>query len=123
MNEVLFFFPMIGCMLVGFFFLFFGVWNACHWTPTLAVMVQKKIPFASLLLALGIAVQSIAGIMLMVGFYINLAALVLIPFDIVAVLMFHPFWQFEGEVRRLNMIIFLANLTGVLGALLWISAV
>ena len=114
-------FSMIGTMLVGFFFLFFGGWNLYHWQPTLTAMLQKKIPFAPLLLSLGILMESLTGLMLMTGFYTQIAALLLIFFDVFAVFMFHPFWHFEGEIRRLNMIIFIANLTGVLGALMLIA--
>lgn len=108
----------LGRILVGFYFAFFGVWNVCHWTPTLAFMLQKKLPFARVLLGVGILVQSIMGLMLMFGFYANIAAFILIPFDIVSIFIFHAFWNFNGEIRRLNMIIFIANITATLGALL-----
>jgi putative oxidoreductase len=111
-------FSIIGCFLIGFFFAFFGLWNSYHWRPTLDFMIKKKIPFPLPLLILGIIVQTVAGLMLMIGVYINIAALLLIPFDIIAVLIFHAFWNFEGEIRRLNTIIFITNLTASLGALL-----
>lgn len=110
--------PFIGRFLVGFFFFFFGFWNLYHWAPTLSYMRQKKIPFAFLLLALGILLQLITGLMLIIGLYVKIAALLLIVFDVFAVLIFHPFWNFEGEVRRLNTIIFVTNLTASLGALI-----
>jgi putative oxidoreductase len=118
MDIALPYLPIAGCFLVGFFFAFFGVWNTYHWRPTLAFMQQKKIPFSFPLLILGILIQTIAGLMLMLGIYIKLAALVLIPFDIIAVFIFHAFWNCKGEIRRLNMIIFITNLTASLGALL-----
>ena len=117
MNPILSVFPSLGAFLVGFYFAFFGVWNACHWQATRDFMVTKKIPFSSFLLGLGIGLQTVAGGLLMTGFYMQLAAMLLIPFNIVAVFIFHAFWEHEGEIRRLNMIIFIANLTGTLGAL------
>ena len=110
--------PLIGRFLIGFFFFFFGFWNLCHWTPTLSYMQQKKIPFAFFLLAIGILMEIITGLMLIIGIYVKLAALLLIIFDVFAVLIFHPFWTLEGEVRRLNTIIFITNLTASLGALI-----
>lgn len=122
MNQVLLYLPMMGCLLLGFYFVFFGVWNTWHWTPTLAVMKQKNIPFSPPFLLAGIVLQTIAGLMLMLGIFVPWAALILIPFDIIAVFIFHPFWQFNGEIRRLNMIIFIANLTSTLGFLLLLSS-
>ena len=117
MDTIFSFFPALGTFLVGFYFAFFGVWNACHWQATKDFMVTKKIPFTSFLLGLGIGLQTVAGCLLMTGFYRPLAAMLLIPFNIVAVFIFHAFWEHEGEIRRLNMIIFIANLSGTLGAL------
>ena len=118
MDIALPYLPVAGCILVGFFFAFFGIWNTYHWRPTLALMQQKRIPLSFALLIVGILTQTIAGLMLMFGIYIKLAALVLIPFDIIAVLIFHDFWNYKGEIRQLNMIIFITNLTASLGALL-----
>lgn len=112
----------VGRILVGFYFTFFGVWNVCHWVPTLNFMLQKKLPFARFLLGFGIGVQSITGLMLIFGFYAQIAAFILIPFDIVSVFIFHAFWNFDGEIRRLNMIIFIANITATLSALLLLMA-
>jgi putative oxidoreductase len=113
----------LGCILIGFYFAFFGVWNSYHWKPTLAVMMQKKIPYAKFLLGLGILIQTITGLMILLDLYSNIAALILIPFNLSAVFMFHPFWTFEGEIRRLNMIVFIANLTATMSSLLFLIAI
>lgn len=110
--------PVLGRCFIGFFFLFFGVWNAWHWRPTLDFMRQKRILFAKPFLFFGIAWQSVAGLFLMLGLFVKLMALLLIPFVIVSVFIFHAFWNFEGEIRRLNMILFIANLTASFGGLL-----
>lgn len=118
LNSLFQYTPVAGRVLIGFFFLFFGVWNFMHWRPTLDFMHQRKIPVAKPFMFLGIIWQTLTGLLLILGMYIKLVALLLIPFDIVAVFIFHAFWTAEGEVRRLNMILFIANLTGTLGALL-----
>lgn len=110
--------PIWGRVLVGFYFVFFGGWNIYHWRPTLDAMLQKKIGFANVLLTLGIAWQSVLGLCLILGIFVKLAAILLIPFNLLVTLMFHPFWCFEGEIRRLNMLVFIANLTVTWGALL-----
>lgn len=110
--------------LIGFYFIFFGIWNLYHWTPILEVMVQKNIPHPYLLLPIGIFWQTVAGGLLMAGMFVKLTALCLIPFTIISVLVFHPFWKFRGEMRALNLTIFIANLTvGIAGLLLLIFPV
>lgn len=108
----------LGRLLIGFYFAFHGFWNIYHWRPTMEVMIQKNIPHPWLLLPIGITWQILTGCMVMFNIHIKLAALLLIPFTIVAVCLFHPFWKFHGEHRALNMNIFIANMTIGLGALL-----
>lgn len=118
MDIILNHLPLLGRVLVGVFFVFFGFWNIMHWQPTLNAMRQKSIPLASLLLAAGIVLQTLCGLMLIVGIYAKLAALLLIPFTVIAVFMFHAFWTFTGEARRLNIAIFVTHLTCTTGALI-----
>jgi uncharacterized membrane protein YphA (DoxX/SURF4 family) len=102
--------------LIGFYFIFFGIWNIYHWTPILQVMIEKNIPH--LLLPLGISWQVILGGMVMGNMLVKLAALFLIPFLVLSVVIFHPFWKMKGEQRKLSLTLFVANMTISLGALL-----
>jgi len=81
-------------------------------------MSKKSVPFASLVFYLGILTQTLCGLLIILNTMVLFAAIILIIFDIVAVLLFHQFWTLEGELRRLNLIIFITNLTVVLGTLL-----
>lgn len=110
----------IAHTLIGFYFAFFGVWNIYHWRPLMEAMVQKNIPHPWLFLSIGIIWQILAGIMIIMNIYAKLAALSLIPFTIIAVCIFHPFWRFSGEHRALNFTIFTVNMTITLAALLLI---
>lgn len=106
--------------LIGFYFVFYGFWNIYHWIPILEVMAKRGIPHPYFLLPLGILLQVIAGFMIIFNLYAVFAALALIPFTIIVVMIFHPFWIYRGELRILNLSIFLANMTVTLGALLLI---
>ncbi len=108
----------IGQTLIGFYFVFFGFWNIYHWVPFVEIMTKKRIPLPFLFMSIGITWQVLAGFMIMLGFYVKIAALSLIPFTLISILIFHDFWNFEGALRRLNLNIFIANLTVTLGALL-----
>jgi uncharacterized membrane protein YphA (DoxX/SURF4 family) len=115
MHSILFF---LSHILIGFYFTFFGVWNIYHWKPITEVMLQKKLPSPLLLLSIAIGWQIICGAMIMVGFFVKLAALLLIPFTLMIVFMLHSFWDFKGELRKQHMALFITNLTISLGALI-----
>ena len=118
MDSILIALPIVGRFLIGFFYVFFGIWNLNHWSPTLDAMWQKRIPLAVILLALGILTQTICGLMIIFGIYVKLAALILIPFVIIVVNIFHAFWQFEGEIRQLNFLCYITHMTSSLAALI-----
>ncbi len=104
--------------LIGFYFVFFGLWNIYHWKPMIEVMLNKKIPSPILLLSIAIGWQVVCGIMIMFGLLVNLAALLLIPFTVLIVFLLHPFWDFTGELRKQHMALFITNFTMTLGALI-----
>jgi uncharacterized membrane protein YphA (DoxX/SURF4 family) len=118
MDMSLNYLPDVAHILIGFFFLFFGGWNLYHWAPTLDAMKQKRIPFAAWLLGLGIITQSICGLLIFIGLYVKLVALILIPFTIIVVNVFHSFWQFKGELRQLNFAIYITHMTMTLAGLI-----
>lgn len=105
-------------ILIGFFFIFFGVWNFIYRVPTIVFLKNKHLPFSAMVFYFGIILQILCGLGIMFNYASSLAALLLIPFDIVAVFIFHAFWTYTGEIRRLNMICFITNLTASLGALI-----
>lgn len=107
--------------LIGFYFIFFGFWNIYHWKPITEVMLKRQIPSPLLILSIAIGWQIIAGIMLMFGILMKLAALMLIPFTIAIVFILHPFWTFTGELRKQHMALFITNFTMTLGALMLLT--
>ena len=118
MNTLLPCLPTIGHILIGLYFTFFGIWNIYHWKPTIDVMLADRIPSPLLLLSIGISWQIILGVMIMCNIYVKLAALMLIPFTLVSIFMFHPFWKYTGEKRKLHFSTFITNLTVTMGTLI-----
>src|SRR3990167_8940167 len=110
--------PGLAHILIGVYFAFLGCWNIYHWVPILEVLARKNVPHPYFLLPIGIALQIITGSMIIFGIYIRLAALLLVPATIIAICVFHPFWNFKGEIRALNFTIFVTNMTVTLGALI-----
>jgi putative oxidoreductase len=109
--------PIIGRIFVGYYFAGFGLWNIYHWRPFTKVLIEKNIPLPFVVLPIGIFWQIAAGTMIMFGSYVKLAALSLIIFTVISVTIFHDFWNHQGEVRRLNLNLYIANLTISIGAL------
>lgn len=108
-----------GRSLIGLYFVFFGLWNIKNWRPTLDCMIQKKLPAPQVLLIAGIGCELLFGLFLILGFGVQLAAMMLTLFTLISICIFHGFWNLEnGEIRRLNMIIFVTNVTMTLGGLL-----
>jgi putative oxidoreductase len=68
------------------------------------------------------AVDLFGGILILVGYQTRLAAVVLIVFVILTMVMVHSFWTMEGPARAANQVNFYKNLT-IIGALLGLIAV
>jgi putative oxidoreductase len=110
--------PLVTHTLIGFYFAFYGFWNAYHWGRTLETMVRLNIPHPWLFLSIGITWQVVAGFMIIFNIYTNLAALSLMLFTGISVFIFHPFWKSHGEMRALHMMVFMTNIMVTLSALL-----
>lgn len=105
-------------ILIGFSLFFLGFGTLFTVFPPLFFLKNKHLPFSAMVFYFGIILQILCGLGIMFNYASSLAALLLIPFDIVAVFIFHAFWTYTGEIRRLNMICFITNLTASLGALI-----
>lgn len=117
-ESILLYLPIIGRILVGLYFAFFGIWNIYHWRPSIEIMLQKQIPHPYLILTLGIAWQSILGVMIICNIHTKIAAILLIPFCLTSITIFHPFWYHKGELRRMHLARFIDNTTVTIGSLL-----
>ncbi len=118
MNNFLLSLPSIAHLFIGFYFVFFGFWNVYHWRPLMNAMLGDKITSPMLFLSVGILWQTVFGFMIIFGIFVEISALLLIPYVIIAILIRHPFWKFHGENRGLHFTIFLTHLLITISALL-----
>ena len=87
-----------------------------------ASLVKRGVAYADILAPIGAGVEFLAGIAVLIGFQTRLAALVLVVFTIIATLIGHRFWEFEGPARQMQQSHFFKNLAIVGGLLaLWVS--
>jgi putative oxidoreductase len=75
-----------------------------------AAMLHKQgVPGADLLAPIGAGVEFFGGIAVLVGFQLRIATLLLILFTIIASLISHRFWEFEGPARQMQQTQFFKN--------------
>jgi putative oxidoreductase len=80
------------------------------------------VPLPRLSLIVATAVQAAAAVAMILGLWVGWAALALIAFTLASTPVFHNFWDFQGEERRLKGIPFRSNVI-VLGGLAAMLAV
>ena len=110
-----------GRLLVGGLFVVGGITH-CFVLPTMArQMTERGIPFAKAALIAGSLFEIVAGLAVMVGWLVPLAAGSLIVFTIASSCMMMNFWALSGEKRMAAMDGWTSNL-GVIGGLLIVAA-
>lgn len=112
----------IAQLLIGFYYAFYGFWNIYHWTPIISAMMRDNIPHPYLWLSMCIFFQVLLGCLIMFNLFVKTAASILIPFTLLAAIIFHPFWRYKGELRILNFSNFMAQTTIAISALLFLIA-
>ena len=111
----------IAPALVGLLFLVAGYTKIGGFDYVAGWMASMGLPAASFLLVLTIALEIVAGLMLIVGIKTRWAALALIAFTIPTTLIFHAFWNVDAAQFADQQTAFLKNLA-IIGALLMIAA-
>lgn len=110
-----------GHLLIGGVFVFAGLRNVANRGPLTGLLAARGAPVPGLLLGAGIALQVVAGVLVMAGVWTDAAALGLLAFLAVATLLFHNFWDHQG-LDRANRINGLASNVALAGAFLLILA-
>lgn len=107
----------LGRLLVGAWFLYFGVANVRNWQPLADQLRQKSIPLPTISIWLGIALQVLCALLLIVGVQRFLAGLLLLIGLIFTTFMLQQFWRAQGEQKSEQLHQFFTNLA-IMGALL-----
>ncbi|WP_404402571.1 DoxX family protein [Pelagibacterium halotolerans] len=107
----------IARVLLGGAFVVAGVRNTRSIDMLTAVMEAHGVPFARLCVIIGVATQIIGGASLAVGLFASYAAAGLALFVLLATLIVHRYWNYEGEERFAHVNAFISN-TALFGAFL-----
>lgn len=97
-------------LLLGGAFAFAGLRNIVNRKLLTSLIGARGMPLPAITLWLGITLQIIAGVMIICGIQVSLAALILLAFLLAATPMFNNFWDHHGLDRANRINGFVANI-------------
>jgi len=104
--------------IMGLLFIVAGITNIYFQDLLIPVMAIRKVPFPGLTFWIGIAIEIAGGILIIFNKWILQTVLLLILFVILATLMFHNFWDMNGNDFRIHMADFMTNIFMICGLIL-----
>jgi putative oxidoreductase len=113
--------PLVGRVLLALIFVVSGFNKIGGFAGTAGYMASKGLPMADVLLVLTIIIEIGAGLLIMVGWQARWAAVTIFLFLIPVTIIFHPFWGIDPAQQKMEMIMFMKNLS-VMGGMLYIVA-
>lgn len=110
--------PLLGRVLLAWFFLSEAYRYADDWSGTTMQLAMKHVPAPGILLFIAVAAMTLGGLALFAGWKTRLGALILFAFTVVATIMLHDYWTLQtAAARQADYDIFARNLA-VAGGLL-----
>jgi putative oxidoreductase len=110
--------PLVGRMVLAWFFVTEALNYAAHWDATIQLMALKHMPVPPLLLLLALIAMFLGSAALVLGFHARHGAMVLFAFTIATSVAVHNFWQIANPVERAaDYEVFVRNMA-IAGALL-----
>lgn len=99
-------------------FLYSGSNKLMHWQDAISEFDGLGLPLPAVGVTLTVVVQCLGGVAVAFGWRVRLSALVLAAFTVIATLIGHPFWNFEGPELQHQLTTMLEHLAIVGGFLL-----
>ena len=109
---------LLGRILLGGIFVVSGYGKLMGLAAFAASLEKGGVPFASTMAPIGASVEFFGGLAIVLGLEVRYVALLMIAFVIVATLISHRFWEFEGAVRKAQEINFSKNIAIIGGFVL-----
>lgn len=110
-----------GRLLLGGFFLFFGLTKFAGLGGTAGYIASQGLPAPMVLAFATAALETLGGLALLLGFQARIAALALAGFTLLASVIFHAFWAVPPESAFVQQLMFTKNLA-LTGGLLMVAA-
>lgn len=104
----------LGRLLLGGAFLVFGLRNIRSIPALTGALTGRKLPMPRIAATIGVGLQIVGGLLTAIGPWSLLGGILLIVFLVLATVLFHPFWEYQGEERKphVNAAIMNTSLTG-----------
>jgi putative oxidoreductase len=110
---------LVGRVLLGWLFVESGWRKLTGMDAFIASLVNRRVPYATVLGWIGAPLEFFGGLALMLGGVTRCAALVMIVFTIVATLIGHRYWEIaDAALRRMQQAHFAKNLAIIGGLVL-----
>jgi len=90
---------LIGRVLLGGIFVVSGYGKVMGVAAFAASLERRGVPYASTMGLIGAYVEFLGGLAIVLGIEVRYVAVLMIAFVIVATLISHRFWEFEGAMR------------------------
>jgi len=115
---------LVGRVLMGWIFVDSGWRKLTAMDTFIASLVNRRVPYATILGWIGAPVEFFGGLALVLGAATRYGALLVIAFTIVATLIGHRYWELtDAAARRMQQSHFAKNLTIIGGlVLLFVTA-
>ena len=120
-NTINKFGPLVGRILLAAIFLMSGIGKIGGFAGTAGYMASKGLPMVDVLLAITIAIEIGAALMIIGGYKARLGATALFLWMIPVTFLFHNFWAMPADQQMIQQIMFMKNL-GLMGGMLYIMA-
>lgn len=111
----------LGRLFLGAHFFISGIRNLGILELWTTRMEGRRVPQARTALIVGFVVQTLGGVSVALGFWPALGGAALVVFTIVATVLWHNFWDYAGEERRVHINFNLTNMALIGGLLLVIA--
>lgn len=92
--------PLVGRLVLAWFFLASSLAYGAQWHATIVLMAMKNMPVPPLLLAGAILLMIVGGLSLIFGFYARAGALALFAFTVAASILMHDYWKLSDTAAR-----------------------
>lgn len=114
-------FSMTGRILIAVLFLPAGFSKLMNFEGTKQFVASTGLSFPELYVVAAIAIELIAGALLLIGLRTQAAAAFLALFTFVASMLFHPFWAVPADQQFVQQLMFFKNIA-IVGALMMIAS-
>lgn len=92
--------PLVGRLMLAWFFLAEAIDLAGSWDPTIALMELRHVPAAPAVLALVLIVLFLGALSLLLGYQARYGAIFLFGLTVAATLVMHDFWTIRPGPDR-----------------------